>query len=333
MRQKSFIFVAVAPAGPACGRGGRLRVRLVARRRDRAGRHRRGRRRRRHAAPREARRIARARAARRRWSSRSSVVHAGRRFSLSAQDAGVHADVDGMVDEALAKSRNGNIISRVARDITGGEENAQVPARVTYYAGGDRRARASACASRRQPPGARRRGRLPVARRRSRSARARRSTRGLLRQRVAQALTVPGVDRRVQAPVRITQPEGHPGAARRQVPGAPGRRPHQLQAPPLQAAEAGQGRTPSPSGAVGFDTPAGLYHIQNKAGEPRLDRAEQRLGGRSRRHGRSRAACPTTRSRRAGWASSTARASTAPTRPTRSATPPRTAASAWRSRT
>ena len=44
----------------------------------------------------------------------------------------MHADVDGMVDEALAKSRDGNIITRVARDLTGGEEDAQVPARVTY---------------------------------------------------------------------------------------------------------------------------------------------------------------------------------------------------------
>src|SRR5919109_1564751 len=46
--------------------------------------------------------------------------------------AGVEADVAGMVDEALQKSRDGSIISRVARDLTGGEEDAQVPARVSY---------------------------------------------------------------------------------------------------------------------------------------------------------------------------------------------------------
>ena len=33
-------------------------------------------------------------------------------------------------------------------------------------------------------------------------------------------------------------------------------------------------------GAVGFDTPAGLYHIQNKAVDPAWTRAEQRLGRR-----------------------------------------------------
>ena len=41
-------------------------------------------------------------------------------------------------------------------------------------------------------------------------------------------------------------------------------------------------------GAVGFDTPAGLYHIQNKAVDPTWTVPEQRLGGRPGRHGRSR---------------------------------------------
>src|SRR5215213_10111561 len=54
------------------------------------------------------------------------------RFTLSAEDAGVKADVGGMVDEALEASRDGSIFSRVARDISGGEEDAQVPPRVTY---------------------------------------------------------------------------------------------------------------------------------------------------------------------------------------------------------
>src|SRR4051812_21830018 len=54
------------------------------------------------------------------------------RFTLSAADAGVKADVGGMADEALRASRDGTIITRVARDLTGGTENAQVPPRVTY---------------------------------------------------------------------------------------------------------------------------------------------------------------------------------------------------------
>ena len=40
----------------------------------------------------------------------------GRRFTLSAEDARVRADVGGMVDEALEASREGNVLSRVYRD-------------------------------------------------------------------------------------------------------------------------------------------------------------------------------------------------------------------------
>ena len=61
-----------------------------------------------------------------------TVTHGTKRFTLSAQDAGLRTDVGGMVDEALDASRKGNIISRVARDVTGGEEDARVRARVSY---------------------------------------------------------------------------------------------------------------------------------------------------------------------------------------------------------
>ena len=65
--------------------------------------------------------------------SRPVVVRHGRqRFRLSAEDAGVRADVDGMIDQAVEASRDGNIVTRVARDLTGGEEDAQVSAIVHY---------------------------------------------------------------------------------------------------------------------------------------------------------------------------------------------------------
>ena len=62
-----------------------------------------------------------------------------------------------------------------------------------------------------------RRGRLPVAREGRGAARRRRQGGELLKQRVDQALSVPGVDRRVEVPVDA-RPEGHPGGARGQVP-------------------------------------------------------------------------------------------------------------------
>jgi lipoprotein-anchoring transpeptidase ErfK/SrfK len=61
-----------------------------------------------------------------------TVTAARKVFTLSARDAGVRADVGGMVDEALARSRDGSIFSRVLRDATGAEEAARIEPRVSY---------------------------------------------------------------------------------------------------------------------------------------------------------------------------------------------------------
>ena len=58
--------------------------------------------------------------------------HGEKRFKLSAEDARVKTDVGGMIDEALRRSRDGNIFSRVLRDATGGKANVRVRPRVTY---------------------------------------------------------------------------------------------------------------------------------------------------------------------------------------------------------
>jgi lipoprotein-anchoring transpeptidase ErfK/SrfK len=61
------------------------------------------------------------------------IVRRGKkRFTLSAEDARVKADVGGMVDKALRQSREGNIFSRVLRDSTGAEADVEVSPRVTY---------------------------------------------------------------------------------------------------------------------------------------------------------------------------------------------------------
>jgi lipoprotein-anchoring transpeptidase ErfK/SrfK len=60
------------------------------------------------------------------------VEAAGEQFELSAKDAQVSADVDAMVDDALAESRDGNVLSRTFRDLTGGSVDASLPSRVTY---------------------------------------------------------------------------------------------------------------------------------------------------------------------------------------------------------
>ncbi len=61
-----------------------------------------------------------------------SATYGKRTFTLSSEDAEVRADVGGMVDEAVAASRAGNIFGRAFRDVTGGEEDARVEPRVSY---------------------------------------------------------------------------------------------------------------------------------------------------------------------------------------------------------
>ena len=61
-----------------------------------------------------------------------AVVHDGKRFTLSAKDTGVRADTGGMVDAALEASREGSIVSRVYREVSGGKKDTTVPAQVSY---------------------------------------------------------------------------------------------------------------------------------------------------------------------------------------------------------
>ncbi len=56
----------------------------------------------------------------------------GRTFSLTARRARLRADVDAVVAEAVRRSRAGNLVTRTARDLTGGELTADLDPRVTY---------------------------------------------------------------------------------------------------------------------------------------------------------------------------------------------------------
>lgn len=60
------------------------------------------------------------------------VTYTGRSFRLDPRRAGLRVDVDGTVDEALARSRQGNIFSRVWREATGGRVDAALAPEVSY---------------------------------------------------------------------------------------------------------------------------------------------------------------------------------------------------------
>ena len=61
------------------------------------------------------------------------VVHHGRKtWTLSAARARIAADIGGMVDAALARSRQGDPFTRAFREATGGRVDATLPAQVSF---------------------------------------------------------------------------------------------------------------------------------------------------------------------------------------------------------
>jgi lipoprotein-anchoring transpeptidase ErfK/SrfK len=153
----------------------------------------------------------------------------------------------------------------VARDLSGGEENADVPARVSY----DRRAVRRLV--RRVAKGIDREARDATvdfpSLEKVKEQRGRAVKTAVLRRRLALALTVPGVDRSVKAPVRVIRPKVTQAdlAAKYPVLLVADRNNFQLRLyKNLQLVKSYTVAV----GAVGFDTPAGLYHIQNKAVDP-----------------------------------------------------------------
>jgi lipoprotein-anchoring transpeptidase ErfK/SrfK len=193
-----------------------------------------------------------------------AVTYKGRRFNLSAADAQVQADVEGMVDAALRASRDGNIISRVARDLTGGEEDAAISASVSYSDQAvtglatrvskalDREAQDAtldfpALTQVKEKPGIK-------------------TKTGVLVRRVETALTSTA-DRRVRAPVRITKPEVTRAELADKYPVLLVADRNNFQLHLYKNLKLFKTYTVA-VGAVGFDTPAGMYHIQNKAVDP-----------------------------------------------------------------
>jgi lipoprotein-anchoring transpeptidase ErfK/SrfK len=89
----------------------------------------------------------------------------------------------------------------------------------------------------------------------------------VLRQRLAQALTVPGVRRRVKAPVRVTRPKVTQEQLADKYPIMLVADRNNFKLRLYKKLQLVKEYTVA-VGAVGFDTPAGLYHIQNKAVDP-----------------------------------------------------------------
>lgn len=55
-----------------------------------------------------------------------------KKYQLPARKLKIHADIESAVDRAFEESRSGSLPSRVLREVTGGEVSAAIPASVTY---------------------------------------------------------------------------------------------------------------------------------------------------------------------------------------------------------
>jgi len=60
------------------------------------------------------------------------VRHRGRRFTLTPETAKIGVDIEGSIDAAIRASRDGNLVTRAFRDLTGGEVDEDVEVEIAY---------------------------------------------------------------------------------------------------------------------------------------------------------------------------------------------------------
>jgi lipoprotein-anchoring transpeptidase ErfK/SrfK len=195
------------------------------------------------------------------------VRHGRYRARLGAAQAHLRVDVDASVAEALRRSRNGNPLSRTVRTITGGTIAAQIKPVVTY----DARAvsglvrRVARTLDRRPRDASVRPSAYGLQRVASRPGRAVVERR--LKARIVSALTTADGTRAVSVPVRRVAPKVTTGELARRYPTylVVNRSGFVLKLyKKLKLVKT----YPVAVGQVGLETPAGLYHIQNKAVNP-----------------------------------------------------------------
>jgi lipoprotein-anchoring transpeptidase ErfK/SrfK len=194
------------------------------------------------------------------------VTYDGIKYILNAERLAVRADVDGMIDDALAASQDGGLPSRLWRYATGGEVDESIEPEVLYDKG-ELAAFVEKVASEidREPINASVEPSSasiePVPGQEGRTVR-----RDELHQQLIAAVQSPG-HRRVTAAVDTVEPEvtTEELAAEYPVYLTVNRSTFELKL--WKDLELAKTYTVA-IGAVGFDTPAGLYSIQNKAVDP-----------------------------------------------------------------
>ena len=193
-----------------------------------------------------------------------AVTYGKTRFTLSAEDAGIEADVGGMVDDAVEASRDGNVFARVTRDLRGDEEDVEVSVSATYSPKaakalvkrvGDELDRAPKDATLDFPS-------LDAVKEQDGIA----VKRGQLREAVGAALLSPS-SRTVEAPVRTTKAKVTRDELAKEYPTVLVADHATYQLRLYKNLKLVKTYTVA-FGAAGYDTPRGLFSIQNKQVDP-----------------------------------------------------------------
>lgn len=195
------------------------------------------------------------------------ISAAGQTFPLSAREAHIAADVDAMVDEALARSRSGGVLSRTWRAISGQELGVTVAPDVEYSGKAVQRIvdRVRVAVSRKPVDAKVEFHPQNVSIQHAQTGRAIDALK--LRSDMEKALVSQVEDRTIVVPVRTIKPKVTGDKLARKY-------------PVVLAVDRGNFRIslfkklrkvktyPIAVGQVGLETPAGLYKIQNKAINP-----------------------------------------------------------------
>lgn len=195
------------------------------------------------------------------------VKAAGHTYRLSAERAGVRMDVGGMIAEAVSASREGNLIQRSWRGLTGGTVDKSVALEQQYD---DRAVRSFvrhvARKVFREPKDA---SIKPTARGlqsvKSREGMALQGS--VLRDEIRQALVTPGAARALIGKTRIVEPKVTTDNLAAKYPWYVVVNRPKFRLTVYENLKAKKTYTIA-VGRVGLETPAGLYHVQNKAVNP-----------------------------------------------------------------
>ena len=195
------------------------------------------------------------------------IRHEGERWKLTAEQAGINADVNGMVRRAVNRSQEGNALQRAWREATGGEVDASIPAAVSYDEAAVRDMVAKVAGEvDREPQDAELTFTATSLGEVEGQDGVELKTKALER-RIHRAIDRPTAPRRIKARTRTVKPEITTEELAEQNPVVltVDRSNFQLRLWKNLELVKTYGIA---VGQVGMDTPAGLYHIQNKAVDP-----------------------------------------------------------------